>query len=66
MPMKKVIGQAGIKPGFWKFKVPTGNNRYRKYKELTHTKCFINPIIQPSLDITPIWIPSISNEVSSL
>jgi hypothetical protein len=42
------------------------NNRYRKYDELTHTTCLINPMIQPSLDVSPIWIPFISNKVSSL
>jgi hypothetical protein len=38
------------------------NSRYRKYKELA---CLINPISQPSLDSSPIWIPLISNEVSN-
>jgi predicted GIY-YIG superfamily endonuclease len=39
------------------------NSRYRKYKELARMACLINPISQPSLDISPIWIPFISNEV---
>jgi predicted GIY-YIG superfamily endonuclease len=39
------------------------NSRYRKYKESAHMACLINPISQPSLDISPIWIPVISNEV---
>jgi hypothetical protein len=40
------------------------NNRYRKYKESTHVACLINLISQHSLDIYPIGIPLISNEVS--
>jgi hypothetical protein len=41
------------------------NSRYRKYKESAHMACSTNPISQTSLDISPIWIPLISNEVSS-
>jgi hypothetical protein len=41
------------------------NSRYRKYKELVHIACLINAISRPSLDISPIRIPLISNEVSS-
>jgi hypothetical protein len=41
------------------------NSRYRKYKELAHMACLPNPISQPSLDISPIWIPLVSNEVSN-
>jgi hypothetical protein len=41
------------------------NSRYRKYKESVHMACLTNPISQPSLDIYPIWIPLISNEVIS-
>jgi hypothetical protein len=41
------------------------NGRYRKYKELAHMACLTNPINQPSLDISPIWIPLIRNEVSN-
>jgi hypothetical protein len=33
------------------------NSRYRKYKESAHMACSVNPISQPSLDISPIWIP---------
>jgi hypothetical protein len=36
------------------------NSRYRKYKESAHMACLINPVSQPSLDISPIWIPFIS------
>jgi hypothetical protein len=41
------------------------NTKYRKYKELAHMACLINPISQPSLDISPIWIPVISDEVTN-
>jgi hypothetical protein len=41
------------------------NSRDRKYKESAHMACLINPVSQPSLDISPIWIPLISNEVSN-
>jgi hypothetical protein len=41
------------------------NIRYRKYKESAHVACLTNPISQPSFDLSPIWIPLISNEVAS-
>jgi hypothetical protein len=41
------------------------NSRYRKYKESAHLACLTHPIRQPSLDISPIWIPLISNEVTN-
>jgi hypothetical protein len=41
------------------------NRRYIKYKELAHMACLTNPISQPTLDISPIWIPLISSEVSN-
>jgi hypothetical protein len=41
------------------------NSRYRKYKESAHMACLTHPISQPSLDISPIWIPFISDEVSN-
>jgi hypothetical protein len=40
------------------------NSRYRKYNESAHMACSTNPISQPSLDISPFWIPLIYNEVS--
>jgi hypothetical protein len=40
------------------------HSKYRKYKEVAHMACSIDPISQPSLDISPIWIPIISNEVN--
>jgi hypothetical protein len=39
-------------------------SRYRKYKELAHMAYLTNPISQASLDISPVWIPLISNEVT--
>jgi hypothetical protein len=39
---------------------------YRKYKESAHMSLLINPISQPSLDISPIWTPVISEEVGKL
>jgi hypothetical protein len=41
------------------------NSRYRKYKELIHMACLTNPLSQPSLDISPIWILPISNAVTN-
>jgi hypothetical protein len=41
------------------------NSRYKKYKESAHMACLTNPISQPSLNISPIWIPLISNDVTS-
>jgi hypothetical protein len=43
----------------------SSNSRYKKYKESAHMACLTNPISQPSLDISPIWIPLISNEISN-
>jgi hypothetical protein len=39
------------------------NSKHRKYKEFAHMACSTNPISQPSLEISPIWIPLISKEV---
>jgi hypothetical protein len=39
------------------------NNICRKYKEAAHMACIMNPISQPSLEISPIWIPLIWEEV---
>jgi hypothetical protein len=33
------------------------NSRCRKHKESAHMACSTNPISQPSLGISPIWIP---------
>jgi hypothetical protein len=40
------------------------NSRFRKYKESAHMARSNNPISQSSLDIWPIWIPHIGEEVS--
>jgi hypothetical protein len=40
------------------------NSRYRKYKESAHMAFLTNPISQPSLDISSIWIAFISDEVT--
>jgi hypothetical protein len=40
------------------------NSRYRKYTESAHMACLTEPISQHRLDISPIWIPLISYEVS--
>jgi hypothetical protein len=40
------------------------NSRFRKYKESAHMACSTNLTSQPSLDISPIWIPLIGEEVS--
>jgi hypothetical protein len=40
------------------------NSRYRKYKELAHKAYLTNPIGHSSFDISPIYIPLISDEVT--
>jgi hypothetical protein len=42
------------------------NSRYMKYKVSAHIECLINPISQPSLNISLIRIPLISNEVNNI
>jgi hypothetical protein len=39
------------------------NTIYRKYKEAAHMALLANAISQPSLDLSPIWIPVISEEI---
>jgi predicted GIY-YIG superfamily endonuclease len=39
------------------------DSRYRKCKESVHMVCLDNPISQPSLDICPICIPVIRDEI---
>jgi hypothetical protein len=41
------------------------NSRFRKYKESAHMACSTNPISQPSLVISPIWIPLIGEGLVS-
>jgi len=35
------------------------DSKYRKCKESAHMACLTNPTSQPSLEISPIWIPLI-------
>jgi hypothetical protein len=42
------------------------NSTYRKYKESAQVACSANLISQPSLEIPPICIPVVSNEVSQV
>jgi hypothetical protein len=42
------------------------NTIYRKYKESAQTSLLDHLISQPSLDISPIWSPIITTEVSKL
>jgi hypothetical protein len=39
-----------------------GNSGCMKYKESTHVAYLTNPISQPGLDISPIWIFLVRNE----
>jgi len=41
------------------------NSRSRKYKESALMACMNNPISQPSLEISPIWIPLIKKEINT-
>jgi hypothetical protein len=51
----------------WKETVQTeANNICKMYKEAAHMACIMNPISQPSLEISPIWIPLIREKVSRL
>jgi hypothetical protein len=40
------------------------NSRYRKYKISAHMACSTDPISQPSFEISPIWVPLVSKDVS--
>jgi hypothetical protein len=41
------------------------NSRYRKYKELAHMACLTKSFSQPTLEISPLWIPLISNKFTN-
>jgi hypothetical protein len=41
------------------------NSRYRKYKESAHMACLTNPISEPSLDISALWIPLLAKRLVS-
>jgi hypothetical protein len=42
------------------------NRIWRRYKELAHVTCAVQLISQHSLEISPIWTPLITKEVSKL
>jgi hypothetical protein len=42
------------------------NSRQRKYKESARMACMENPVSQPSLVFSPIWIPLVKKEVIAL
>jgi hypothetical protein len=63
MHSRKVIRYPGMKPRFYKLKSTVDK---RKYKESAHMACMENPISQPSLEFTPIWIPLVKEEVNTL
>jgi cell wall assembly regulator SMI1 len=42
------------------------NNICRKYKGAAKMACITNPISHPSLEISPMWIPLIHEEVGRL
>jgi hypothetical protein len=72
LPEKSKIAHHAYEEGhriFWKeakvFKIES-NTTYRKYKEAAHMSLLDHPISQPSLDISPIWIPVITAEVRKL
>jgi hypothetical protein len=52
-----------MKLGFYKFNL---NKLCRKYKESAHMACVTSPISQPTLEISSIWIPLTSKDVSKL
>jgi hypothetical protein len=60
--MNRVIGLAWDEARILEIE---SNIRHRKYKESAHMVCLTNPISQPSLDISPIWIPLINSEVTN-
>jgi hypothetical protein len=42
------------------------NTTYSKYKQPAHMSLIDHPIIQPSLDISPIWTSIVAAEVKKL
>jgi hypothetical protein len=60
MPKKGVIGLSGMKPGFQRLKATAGIGNTRN-QPIWHLK---KPISQPILDVSPIWIPLITDEVT--
>jgi TorA maturation chaperone TorD len=58
--------EEGHKVGWVKARISDieSHSKYRKYKEVAHMACSISQISQHSLNISPIWIPIIRNEVN--
>jgi hypothetical protein len=58
--------------GYWtgwdeaRFLQTETNSRCREYKESAHMTCLSNPVSQPGLEISPIWVPLISKLQGSL
>jgi hypothetical protein len=67
LPEKSKLAQhayeEGHRAGWDQARILESNSRYRKYKQSVHMVCVTNTISQPSLEISPIWIPLISQEV---
>jgi hypothetical protein len=42
------------------------NTIYRKYKDSAHTAYLENTISQPSLEMSPIWLPIIKEEIKKI
>jgi hypothetical protein len=42
------------------------NTIYRKYKESAHMACLENTISQPSLEMSPFWLPIIKEEIKRI
>jgi hypothetical protein len=58
MPMKNVIGQVVVKPKILEIEI---NSKYWKYEKFAYVECLTGPIGQPSLSVSRIWSPLISN-----
>jgi hypothetical protein len=41
------------------------DSRRRKYKEAAHMACWMDPISQPSLEVSSTWIPLIEKKRST-
>jgi hypothetical protein len=42
------------------------NTTYRKYKEFAHMAYLANTISQPSLELSPFWLPIVREEIKSI
>jgi hypothetical protein len=63
MIFRKIKGHRVVWDEAWILEIES-NRRHRKYRESAHMACLRNPISQPSIDISPIWIPIIIDEVT--